>query len=409
VKPATAAAQSLLSAGAVRQRCQQMLALGLAGKLQHFRVEPDRLEAAAELVIATTRERYPTLEVPFHSRWRHFAVDGEDRWAELDRATAWTNAAERARAAFDLAIVSVLIDAGAGSGWAYRDRRTGKAIARSEGLALASLEMFAGGAFSGDRSRPLKVDAAALAELTPAALSQHLQISAGNRLPGIDGRLGLLKRLGEVVAGNPAVFGESGRPGGLYDRLAAGADGNTLTAARILAEVLAHLGPVWPSRLELAGVALGDCWQHPALVTADASSGLIPLHKLSQWLSYSLIEPLQAAGLVVADIDGLTGLAEYRNGGLMLDTGVLVLREPAAASVAHDVGSSLIVEWRALTVALLDRLAETVRRRLQMDARSLPLSRILEGGTWAAGRRLAAELRPDRAPPLTVVSDGTVF
>jgi hypothetical protein len=156
-------------------------------------------------------------------------------------------------------------------------------------------------------------------------------------------------------------------------------------------------------------VPLGDCWQHSALVTADATSGLIPLHKLSQWLSYSLIEPLQAAGLVVADIDGLTGLAEYRNGGLMLDTGVLALREPAAAGVAHDVGSSLIVEWRALTVALLDRLAETVRRRLQIDARSLPLSRILEGGTWAAGRRLAGELRPYGAPPLTVISDGTVF
>ena len=46
----------------------------------------------------------------------------------------------------------------------------------------------------------------------------------------------------------------------------------------------------------------------------------MPLHKLSQWLAYSLIEPLQRAGIAVTDIDGLTGLAEYRNGGLFIDT-----------------------------------------------------------------------------------------
>ena len=87
-------------------------------------------------------------------------------------------------------------------------------------------------------------------------------------------------------------------------------------------------GPIWPSRLELGGVPLGDCWRHPALTTGDATTGLVPLHKLSQWLAYSLIEPLQAAGIEVTDIDGLTGLAEYRNGGLLVDTGVLQLRDP---------------------------------------------------------------------------------
>ena len=112
----------------------------------------------------------------------------------------------------------------------------------------------------------------------------------------------------------------------------------------------------------------------------------MPLHKLSQWLAYSLIEPLQWAGISVTDIDGLTGLAEYRNGGLFVDTGVLALRDPADAARQHDVASTLVVEWRALTVALLDRLADALRRRLNMDATSLPLAKVLEGGTWAAGR-----------------------
>jgi len=135
----------------------------------------------------------------------------------------------------------------------------------------------------------------------------------------------------------------------------------------------------------------------------------VPLHKLSQWMTYSLIEPLQRAGLTVADIDGLTGLAEYRNGGLFVDGGVLVLRDAEDAARAHEVDSPLVVEWRALTVALLDRLAVVIRQRLNTDAETLPLAKILEGGTWAAGRKLAFERRPDGSPPLRIISDGTVF
>jgi hypothetical protein len=145
------------------------------------------------------------------------------------------------------------------------------------------------------------------------------------------------------------------------------------------------------------------------LATEDATSGLMPLHKLSQWLAYSLIEPLQTAGVSVTDIDGLTGLAEYRNGGLFVDVGVLAFRESGAAELEHEVGSALVVEWRALTVALLDRLADRVRHRLGVDATALPLAKILEGGTWAAGRLLARERRADASPPVKVISDGTVF
>ena len=68
------------------------------------------------------------------------------------------------------------------------------------------------------------------------------------------------------------------------------------------------------------------------MTTADATSGLVPLHKLSQWLAYSLIEPLQTSGIGVTDIDGLTGLAEYRNGGLFVDTGVLAFRDAEASA-----------------------------------------------------------------------------
>ncbi len=416
MQPASAAALTLLSAQAVRERAHRLLELGLRGMLEHFRVDLARLETAADLTIEVMRMAYPTLDVPFHARWRHFVVDGTDRWqrvaAEHARDPGWRDPAERARAAFDLAIVSVLLDAGAGPDWSYLDYGTETRIGRSEGLALASLVMFAGGALSADPDDDtLRVDAAELQSLTVEKMNRLFQVDAANPLLGVEGRVALLRRLGAAVAAAPDVFAlrDSPRPGGLIDHLIAGARDGAIAAPDVLKAVLQHLGPIWPSRLELDGVPLGDCWRHPALVTDDATSRLVPLHKLSQWLTYSLLEPLQEAGLAVTEVDGLTGLAEYRNGGLFIDTGVLVLRDPAEARRPHQVDAALVVEWRALTVALLDRLAALVRQRLKMDAEALPLAKVLQGGTWAAGRRIARERRPDGAPPLTIVSDGTVF
>jgi hypothetical protein len=271
--------------------------------------------------------------------------------------------------------------------------------------------MFTHGAFSADPLRPLRTDAGVLTTFGVADLERGLQVSDTNPLVGLDGRADLLRRLGRLVASKPEIFGrdDTPRPGGLFDQLAMQADGGRLPAPAILAALLQQLGPVWPSRLTLGGIALGDCWKHPAMTTADATSGLVPLHKLSQWLAYSLIEPLQTAGINVTDIDGLTGLAEYRNGGLFVDAGVLAFRDSDAAQQAHEVASPLVVEWRALTVALLDRVADGLRHRLGHDANSMPLAKILEGGTWAAGRSLARERRADASPPVKVISDGTVF
>ena len=407
----TSAALSLLNAKAVRERAHRMLAIGLDDKLPNFRIHLDRMDDTIDLVLQTTRKAYPSFEVPFHSRWRHFVMNGDNRWADIADGIRWPDRAARARAEFDLAIVSVFLDAGAGPSWRYHDPKTGSAIGRSEGLGLASLAMFAAGAFSADPHQPLRVDAEVLANFSVAELERGLQVSDTNPLVGLDGRVDLLRRLGTLVASKPDVFGsfDTPRPGGLFDRLAMLADNLQLPAPAILSKLLQELGPIWPSRLTLGGIALGDCWKHPALTTMDATSGLMPLHKLSQWLAYSLIEPLQTAGIRVTDIDGLTGLAEYRNGGLFVDIGVLGFRDVEDARREHEVASSLVVEWRALTVALLDRVADGLRRRLGLDATSLPLAKILEGGTWAAGRLLARERRTDASPPVKVISDGTVF
>ncbi len=404
----TEAAQSLLTPAAVRSRAHEMLSLALDGELTDWRVDLSRLEPVADRVATVIRTQYPSLQVPFHARWRHFLVGGVDLWAQLSSRNDWADAAHRARAAFDLAITSVLLDAGAGPAWSYEDRATGSITTRSEGLAVASFRLFESGAFSTGPD-PLRADN--LSALTTKALAKGFQVTESNPLLGLDGRADLLRRLGDQATARPDLFGlkDSPRPGGLFDALAARAKGGRLPAPVILEVLLEALGPIWRNRLTLGGLPLGDTWRHPAIVRGDATNNLVPIHKLSQWLAYSLIEPLEEAGIVVHDIDGLTGLAEYRNGGLFMDGGVLLLKDTAQQHLSQDVSRPLIVGWRSLTVALLDRIAPMVRERLGVPEEDFPLARVLEGGTWATGRILARELRSDGGPPLNIVSDGTVF
>ena len=409
--PSRQAALSLLSAAAVRERATEMLAVGIAGRLRHFEVDLAQLAPTATFVAHVIRENYPDLQVPLHARWRHFVFNGIDLWVNIVANAGWRDAPARARAEFDLAIVSSLLDAGAGARWRYRDAATGLTIGRSEGLALATLRMFENGLFSVDASDPLRTDAKRLVSISADMLERGLQARGDNPLPGLETRAALLVRLGQTMLAAPAVFSRSGqvRPGSLFDRLAQRADTAAVPAANILRELLLHLAPMWPDRVSIAGVPLGDCWRHPVLQRNDATDKLVPFHKLSQWMAYSLIEPLERAGVPVSHLDGLTGLAEYRNGGLFLDTNVLVLRDSADAERLHPVDSEIVVEWRALTIALIDRLLPLVRNALGVDADSLSLSALLQGGTWAAGRKIARQKRQDGRPPLTVRSDGTVF
>jgi hypothetical protein len=396
------AAVALRTTTAIRERAQYLLNRARAGDSPWFCVDDGSLPGAVAEVADVTRARYPDLRIPYHSRWRHFEAGGVDRTAELGMRLAAEDVPTRARAMIDLAVVSVLLDAGAGPDWHYAEARTGQRFGRSEGLAVASWHAFCAGVFSGDAARPLQVDAAGLRSLSVQRLTEVFQCTASNPLVGLTGRVLVLRRLGDVLASQPEVFGACGRPGRLFDLN----DANRVAAHDILSQILASLSGIWPAANSIGHEALGDCWRHDAVPGSGLTRGWMPFHKLSQWLTYSLLEPFEWAGVRVEGPDALTGLPEYRNGGLLLDTGVLRLREPAWAERAWDVSDELVIEWRALTVALLDELAPLVRTRL--DAPELPLACVLEGGTWAAGRALAERLRDGR-PPLCVISDGTVF
>ncbi len=395
--------QDLLSAAAVRSQSAKVTAAVRAGD-GLFEVHDDALAACAARVAEVTLDRYPTLEIPYHSRWRHFAAPGVTTLERqlVERIDA-LDPMEAARTGFDLVIPSVLLDAGAGPDWTFLAPEAEMRVGRSEGLGLASLDMFLAGAFADDGSA--RTDATTLASLSLEELRDGFQVTESNPLVGIDGRLDVLRRLGRAMSERTDLF-PNGRPGDLVDRLVTDSS-RTVAAPVLLALLLDALAPIWPKRelSETTGVDLGDAWHYEPF--GDGPASIVPFHKLSQWLSYSLAETLERSGIAVTELDGLTGLPEYRNGGLLYETGVLSLRDPVLVDRTHRPESQLIVEWRALTITLLDEIADLVRAEL--DAPDMLLAEILEGGTWATGRALAFDRTADGSPPLHLDSDGTVF
>ena len=402
------AVAELQTAGAVRTRAHRLLERARAGESRWFVVHDHALDATAADVAEITRIRFPDLDVPVHSRWNHFQAGGYDRRGDLDALLADSDLAERSRAMIDLTLISVLLDAGAGPDWSFVEERDGtrSRYGRSEGLAVASWHGFVRGRYSADPARPLRVDATTLAALTDDDLSAVFQVGPANPLVGLAGRVELLHRLGAALRGHPETFGEQARPGGLFDALPRTDRG--VDAHDLLSALLTALSPIWPSDNVIGDRPVGDCWRHEAVAGPGLSMGWMPLHKLSQWLTYSLVEPFAAGGVTVTGLDRLTGLAEYRNGGLLIDSGVLALRNRDDALRTWRPTDELVVEWRALTVALLDELAPLVCASLGLDPARTPLGCVLEGGTWAAGRASAQRLRAGR-PPLSIASDGTVF
>src|SRR5262245_39082346 len=127
---------------AIRARCENILEKGFAGELEHFAIEMTAMPRVIDEVVAVTRASYPSLDVPVHGRVNHFRAGGVDRVVALDEKLAALPRDERARAWIDLIVVSVLLDAGAGDRWRFREADTGLEIGRSEGLAVASLHAF---------------------------------------------------------------------------------------------------------------------------------------------------------------------------------------------------------------------------------------------------------------------------
>ncbi|RMX62804.1 hypothetical protein DD238_007675 [Peronospora effusa] len=422
----------LRSLPSIRDGCHRVLRLAKEDKVPHFSVVETKIPALADYVIEVIRQSYPTpneAKVPFHSRWRHFETGNPHRVEKM--TSTWDcDQLEKARRLLDLALVSVLLDAGAGSLWQFKEPDTEDVYSRSEGLGIASFHMFLDGNFSDNRTKdPHRVDAKALTHLSDDAIIKAFQVygififyqnliileqTEGNPLVGCAGRTDLLKRLGKSITNYPEFFmGTDGsiRPGNMVDYLMKHQNTDGEISITDLWKVVLHgLQDIWPeSRTRIGGQNMGDVWELSYLPEHEKAGKFVSFHKLSQWLTYSLMEPLQDAGFKITDLKLMTGLPEYRNGGLLVDFGVLVPKSSNILTDEFDPSTEVIIEWRALTVAILDELHKVILQKLDFSADFFPLVKMLEGGSWKAGRVIAKEKRTDGGPPIKIKSDGTVF
>src|ERR1700712_2270736 len=148
------------------------------------------------------------------------------------------------------------------------------------------------------------------------------------------------------------------------------------------------LAPIWPSsRTQIDVVSIGDAWPLSVMPSHPTQpwESIVPFHKLTQWLCYSLMVPMtKLLNVHFAGAELMTGLPEYRNGGLLIDTGLLTLKEEdSKRGIEHyhrnaeakrlqkmevvplfTVDDDVIVEWRAVTVGFLDELLIEVNKNL---------------------------------------------
>jgi len=400
--------QDMRSLKTIRRQCNRVFELAKKGNLRHFKLNMDKMPVAVDAVVDCIKTEYPNLDIPLHSRFRHFTTEQLTGIRET-----WTKHriphVEQIRRLIDLATISVLLDAGAGKEWKYVSQE-GNVIGRSEGLAVASFDMFTAGLFSSDPAVKSRVNSIGLRNLRVDDVRAGFQVTSLNPLVGLEGRTALLNRLGNALEENSEFFGaEVARPGNVVDYLLDNSSDGKVELSVLWKAIIQGFESIWPHNL--SGVNRGDAWCYqPLKISGKVGSDIVPFHKLSQWLMLSWLEPIQELELQILNVDDHTCLAEYRNGGLLIDSGVLSLKEPSNAARYWDVGSELIVEWRAMTVALIDIVAEEVRKKLGKSKAELGLAKVLEGGTWRTGRILAEKMRgASKPPPLKIRSDGTVF
>jgi len=388
----------------IRKQCKRIYELAKQKKTKHFRVVPEKFKVAVSTLVKTIKDRFPDLKVPIHSRFRHFIPEDME---SLELSFSHLDKYEKVRRMIDLATVSVIIDAGAGPKWKYTTP-TGDQLTRSEGIAAASFQMFCSGLFSSDTAIKTRVNSLGLKALSVRDLSLGFQYSKTNVITGLEGRTGLLRRLGQALEESPQFFGhEVFRPGNVLDYVLRNVKDGKISITVLWKAIIQGFESIWPNHV--SGIQRGDVWTYNLLYKeGEVGSDLVPFHKLSQWLILSWLEPLQTLEFEITDLDQLTCLAEYRNGGFLMDTGLLELRHKEDLNRMYNVGSEIVVEWRALTVCLIDEVAKETRKQLGKTEKEFPLAMVLEGGTWMCGRQLAYKLR-DGKPPIQLRTDGTVF
>ena len=369
-----AAVEHLHRLDVIRERAWMLLAAAERGQSDHFVPSAEAIGtvavALADSIRADDAAVKGTAPPPLANLWHGMRRHQPGALAALGDALAGGDGLERARSGADLAALHRIIEP--------------IGLDASSPALDALVRHFAAGGWSG-RAGAVALDApgirralagdgavaipdALMAKLAEGGRRQRLeQLAAGlERAPD---QLGLDGRFGSLLEG---LVAESAGSGGI-------GDSTGQIPAQLLVDRLAPLiDPITASTVRIGGSLAGDVWRHPLAWAEDRSRELVPFHSLLLALVLDLVEPLEEASAPLADLDQLPVPADRVLAAQMLRLGLVRSRHPAVARLRHPPGSDIVVELRALSVALCERLADRLRAELGRTAHDLPVVQIVE-------------------------------
>lgn len=343
----------------VRERAWMLLAAVERGESEHFNLSPESVSTVALALASAIRETTPDLRPPLATLWPRLQRDHPAAVERLAASVAGLDGQGRARAGADMALLALVI---APDGV-------------EPGLGALAQFFAAGGTTTRPADGPA-LNAPGLRRLlagdTAVALPDELRPVLQD--PATRQRL---ETLATGLEQDAETFGADGRFGTLLDRIAGPARSDGLTAQGMLDRLGPLLDPVAGSTVRIGGSIAGDIWRHPLAWADDRSRELVPFHCLLQSLVLDLVEPLAEAGIKLDGLEELTVPATRRLAADILRLGLVNPRHAAVARLRHPPGSDIVVELRALSIALADRLVDRLRQELNLTVRDLPAVRIV--------------------------------
>lgn len=400
----------------IRARCHEIGEIAINGNGHWFAINSARINSCVKLIEQNCRNRYPELKIPIYSLWREWSGDQGNNWDHRISNFAG-DPLFIAKSAIDLVFFTVLLGRNPGNKWYYSRSTSGQRLQHTQAIAAAGIDLFFDHFSSHSVEQGWVLGMPELQEISRGKLATALQSSTENPFGGLSRSAIQYQKLAAILK----TWSDSGihyqRPGDLVDECLALCSRSWSLQKQIsmdsLFELLAQrFAGMIEGGLIVEGMntsSVGDCGWHSGLLREDHTSGVVPFHRALQWLCYSLIEPLALVGITVTDPDTLTGLADVDHAGLFIDTGVLSPHDIELMNSSLTVDSEAVVEWRALTIYLQDRVTEALRKSLKLSAKRLPLSAVMQGGMAHAGTELSMRIRGERGISLHVDTSRSHF
>ena len=400
-----AAVEHLHRLEVIRERVWMLLAAAERGQSDHFLLSPEAVNTVALALAKAIREAPEASGAPtaaaspaLANLWQALRQHRPAALEVLGRAVAGADAVARAKSGADLAVLHRVMEPAG--------------LPPEAGALNAVVRFFAaGGCTAGSPGAPV-LDAPGLRRTLAGDGDLPLPAELGDLLA--DGaRRQRLEQLAEGLEKAPDVFGIEGRFGNLLDPLLATAsrstpaDGTTVPLAgggglavqTVVDTPAPVIDPIVASTVSIGGRLCGDVWRHPLAWAEDRSRELVPFHALLLALTLDLVEPLQEAGAPIGDLDELPVPAGRALAGQILQLGLVRPRHAAVARLRHPPGSDIVIELRALAVALADRLVDRLRAELGRTVHDMPVVRIV--GPLA---QLAANWRDRPGPGIAITA-----